>query len=150
MTKDEENVNIESLNNRDLLLLSQIVEQNGGICLEDEDYSSELEIIHQQFTTHPVFLLSHNELHETQLEISQEQLGEIIEELKQLHGDKTIVQICEFYYQKRIKELESSIHTLETQFGEVKKRAAAQKWQQKKVTAVNSSDPSFDHGVKAL
>lgn len=120
MANNQKSTSIDTLNTRDILLLAQLVEQHGGIQLNDEEFASKLDLIHEEYVNHPVFLLSHNELNEGRLDISKQALSGIIRDLLERHPGESIVEICELYYQQRIQELEAGIRTLEDQFAKVR------------------------------
>ncbi|CDR41685.1 CYFA0S07e05028g1_1 [Cyberlindnera fabianii] len=113
MVKKE--VSLQRLGTRDLLLLCQLLEQYGP---------SDLETIHSEFIKHPAFHLSHNELNQDELSITQRQLQQIIDDLVAEYPDMTIIQLCEHFYAKRIAELEKEISETQQKFSEV---AATQK-----------------------
>lgn len=91
---------LKQLNTRDKLLLSQIIEQYG---LKD------MALLHQTFTRHPAFLLSHNELVGDPLGLSLEQFQGLVDELFATFPDATVVQVCELLYAQRTAELQGEI-----------------------------------------
>lgn len=102
------------LNNRDLLLLVQLVEQNG---IEETD------LIYEEFINHKVFKLSHNELNNNKIKITKEELKNEINNILNDHKDKNIIEICEFFYKKRIDEIKFELLEIDKNFTEIKSSA---------------------------
>jgi len=104
-------VTLSDLNTRDVLLLSQLSEEHGI-----ENYHK----IYKLFTSHPAFKLSHNRLHSTQLDLSEDDIKRLVNELIAKHHDLKIVSICEHYYNLRIEELMAEISDTKAEFDQIK------------------------------
>ncbi len=106
-----EMVSLDALGTRDALLLSQLAEEYG---------SNNLSKIHQQFINHPAFKLSHNKLDGTELELTEEHTGHLLQELLERHPGLKIVSVCEHYYNLRLQELMAEIRDTKQAFEQVK------------------------------
>jgi hypothetical protein len=108
MTQD---LSLDNFDTRDLLLLSQLIEQHGLL---------HIELVHSAFIDHPAFLLSHNELEGKAMEFTPEQLRSLIDQLFAAYPNKNIIQLCELFYAQRIEELKSEIAHNQTLFHKAK------------------------------
>ncbi|CCH46601.1 hypothetical protein BN7_6195 [Wickerhamomyces ciferrii] len=93
-------IQLNQLNTRDILLLAQLSEQHGI-----DNYKQ----VHEELYDHPVWKLSHNRLNKNELLLNPNDTQSLIDQLIEKHEDLPIVEICEYYYDVRLKELESEI-----------------------------------------
>jgi hypothetical protein len=105
-------LSLDSFNTRDLLLLSQLIEQHGLL---------DIEVVHSELIDHPAFLLSHNGLEGKEIEFTPEQLRSLVNQLFAAYPNRNIIQLCELFYAQRIEELKSEIAHNQTIFHKAKK-----------------------------
>lgn len=110
----QQNPSLEVLNTRDRLLLAQLVEE-----LKIENLAA----IHEKFINHPAFSLSHNDLHNTQLALSESQTRKLVNDLLEYHKDLSVIGICEHYYILRKEEILQEMAANKEQFAKVRERA---------------------------